>query len=57
MSETNEYDAKSNKAICLTFSAILISAVCGVTGYNIHANVYESENLAAEAGLVRAIHA
>jgi len=54
MSETNEHDARSNKAICITFAVIITSIVCGIAAYNIHSTAYESRNLAAQAELVRA---
>ena len=54
MSDTNENDVKISKITgiaCVTAFAVF---VISIAAYNIHANVYMNQNLAAEAELVRA---
>ncbi|KKM70274.1 hypothetical protein LCGC14_1442460 [marine sediment metagenome] len=54
MSDTNEHDVKISKAISVALAVAFIVFVGSIAVYNIHANVVESQNIAAEAELVRA---
>ncbi len=54
MSDTNEYDVKINKAVSIALAVAFIVFVGSIAAYNIHANVYKSQNTAAETELVQA---
>lgn len=51
---SNEYDVKVVKFTCIA-SVVAFSVFVGsIAAYNIHANVYKSQNIAAETELVQA---
>lgn len=54
MSNTNEHNVKINKAVCIASAIAFTVFVGSIAAYNIHANVYESQNIAAKTELVRA---
>ena len=54
MSDLNEHNVKCTKFTCIALAIAFTVFVSGIAAYNIHANVYESQNTAAETELVRA---
>lgn len=54
MSDTNEHDVKETRIIAIALAVAFIVFMCSLVAYNIHANVYESQNIAAETELVQA---
>lgn len=54
MSDTNEHDVKIVKITAISCAVAFIVFVGAIASYNIHANVYQSQNIAAETELVQA---
>ena len=54
MSELNEHNVKCTKFTWIALAVAFAVLVSGIVVYNIHANVYMSRNLTAEAELVLA---